>query len=66
MTPSRSSQPPRISLLAPDVSGNSLGMVVQMAGLLRDRFPVEMVAPDKGAGVNSMYTNAPGLVSVPT
>lgn len=54
-----------ITLLAPNLGDNSLGMAVQMAGLLTDEYSVEIIGNDFGWGINEMYRDTPGLRNIP-
>lgn len=44
-----------LSFLVPDVGAPSVGAALRMAQMLRNEFDIEIVGPDFGRGVNSMY-----------
>lgn len=44
-----------VSFLVPDIGATSVGAAVRMAHSLQKEFDVEIVGPDFGRGVNSMY-----------
>lgn len=44
-----------ISFLVPDIGSPSVGAALRMAESLRGEFEIEIVGPDFGRGVNSMY-----------
>lgn len=46
---------PTVSFLVPDIGAPSVGAALRMAESLRGRLEVEIVGPDFGRGVNSMY-----------
>lgn len=45
----------RISILAPDLSSNSMGAVLAIKDMFIDEHDVEIIGPDFGKGVNPMY-----------
>ena len=56
---------PTVSFLVPDISAPSLGAATRLAQNIRDRFEVEIVGPDLGGGVCSMYRGAFPYKAVP-
>lgn len=56
---------PRISFLVPDISSPTVGAAVKLAGLLGDSFATEIVGPDFGWGVCSMYRRVYPFQAVP-
>jgi len=49
---------PKISVIMPDISSNSLGASTVMGSILNRNFEVEIIGPDLGQGVNEMYRSS--------
>ncbi len=56
---------PSVSILVPDISAPTLGAAVRIARAIAPRFPVQIVGPDLGGGVCSMYRGAFDYTVVP-
>lgn len=54
-----------VSFLVPDVGATSVGAALRMAQSLREEFDVEIVGPDFGHGINSMYRTVFPFRAVP-
>ncbi len=58
-------KPRLLSFLVPDMGAPSVGAALRMAQALKDAFDIEIVGPDFGRGVNSMYREAFRFKPVP-
>ncbi len=56
---------PRITFLVPNVGSPIIGVAARFASCLRDRYAVEIVGPDFGGGVCSMYCGSFDYTVVP-
>ena len=56
---------PRISFLVPDISAPSVGAALKLAKMLEPAFSTEIIGPDFGGGICSLYRNAYPFKSVP-
>lgn len=56
---------PRVTFLVPDVGAPSVGVAVRFARCLAARHPVDIVGPDLGGGVCSMYRGSFPVTAVP-
>jgi len=44
-----------VSILVPDVSSNSIGAATMLGKMLQPHYPVQIIGPDMGGGINEMY-----------
>lgn len=54
-----------ISFLVPDISSPTIGAALKLAGYLESYYPTEIVGPDFGAGICSLYRDAYPFKSIP-
>lgn len=47
-----------VSILVPDIGSPSVGAAIRLASLIEPHFPTEIVGPDMGSGVCSLYRGA--------
>jgi len=56
---------PLISFLVPDISAPSIGAALKLAAFLEPEFSTEIIGPDFGRGICSLYRNSYPFTSIP-